>query len=197
MELSERAWQLGLLAEPASGAGPRRSPRAAFPSPGPRPRPATLTRRLRRSATEGNGGRKAATHLDYAHPPHALALAHECPRQIVEHSLARRPMMFWQPSLEHLAMWPPRHRCGCQARLWPRTRRHHLRPLGAPTRDPTSSFAAALISPRTWREFRIGGDQPPPRFSGSRSPAPSLRPFSPFSAPACNGPFLLRAHRRR
>jgi hypothetical protein len=39
-------------------------------------------------------------------------------------------MMFWQSSLEHLAMWPPRHRCGCQAGLWPRTRRHHLRPLG-------------------------------------------------------------------
>src|SRR6516164_9255783 len=71
MELSERAWQLGLLAEPAPGAAPRRSPRAAFPSPGPRPRPATLTRRLRRSATEGNGGRRAATHLDHAHPTHA------------------------------------------------------------------------------------------------------------------------------
>src|SRR5262245_24810842 len=71
MELSERAWLLGLLAEPAPGAAPRRSPRAAFPSPGPRPPPATLTRRLRRSATEGNGGRKAATHLDHAHPPHA------------------------------------------------------------------------------------------------------------------------------
>src|SRR5215831_15395583 len=91
MELSERAWQLGLLAEPAPGAAPRRSPRAAFPSPGPRPPPATLTRRLRRSATEGNGGRKAATHLHHAHPPHALALAHECPRQIVEHSLPGVP----------------------------------------------------------------------------------------------------------
>ena len=68
--------------------------------------------------------------------------------------------MFWQSSLEHLAMWPPRHRCGCQAGLWPRTRRHHLRPLGALARDPTSRFAAALISPRTWREFRIEGDLP-------------------------------------
>src|SRR5262249_61944885 len=91
MELSGRPWQWGLLAEPAPGAAPRRSPRAAFPSPGPRPRPATLTRRLRRSGTEGNGGRKAATHLDHAHPPHALALAHECPRQIVEHSLPGVP----------------------------------------------------------------------------------------------------------
>src|SRR5262249_43937775 len=69
-------------------------------------------------------------------------------------------MMFWQSSLEHLAMWPPRHRCGCQAGLRPRTRRHHLRPLGALARDPTSRFAAALISPRTWREFRIEGDRP-------------------------------------
>src|SRR5215813_4660769 len=69
-------------------------------------------------------------------------------------------MMFWQSSLEHLAMWPPRHRCGWQAGLRPRTRRHHLRPLGALARDPTSRFAAALISPRTWREFRIEGDRP-------------------------------------
>src|SRR5262249_43219657 len=109
MELSEQAWLLGLLAEPAPGAGPRRSPRAAFPSPGPRPRSATLTRRLRRSATEGNGGSKAATHLDYAHPPHALALAHEMSPANCRRFPARRPMMFWQSSLEHLAMWPPRH----------------------------------------------------------------------------------------
>src|SRR5215510_3845015 len=94
-------------------------------------------------------------------------------------------MMFWQSSLEHLAMWPP-------------TRRHHLRPLGALARDPTSRFAAALISPRTWREFRIEGDRPPPLFQQSRSPAPGLRPFSPFSAPARPGALLLlRVQRRR
>src|SRR5262249_56458276 len=85
---SERVQRVELPAEPAPGAGRRRSPRAAFPLPGPRPRSATLTRRLRRSATEGNCGRKVATHRDYAHPPHALPVVHECPRQIVEHSLS-------------------------------------------------------------------------------------------------------------
>src|SRR5437660_5220851 len=58
---------------------------------------------------------------------------------------ARRPMMFWQPALEHLAMWPPRHTCGCHARFGPNSP-PSPRTLGAPARDPTSSFAAALIS---------------------------------------------------
>src|SRR5262249_9872306 len=144
MELSERAWQLGLLAEPAPGAGPRRSPRAAFPSPGPRPRPAALTRRLRRSATVGNGSRKAATHLDYAHPPHALALAHEMSPANCRTFPARRPMMFWQSSLEHLPMWPPRHRYQAGL-LAPNSPPSPSSTRGAAC-DPTSSFAAALIS---------------------------------------------------
>jgi len=142
---SERVQRLELPAEPAPGAARRRSPRAAFPSPGPRPHSATLTRRLRRSATEGNGGRKAATHLDYAHPPHALALAHEMSPANCRTFPARRPMMFWQSSLEHLAMWPPRHTCGCHPRFGPNSP-PSPRTLGAPARDPTSSFAAALIS---------------------------------------------------
>jgi hypothetical protein len=142
---SERVQRLELPAEPAPGAARRRSPRAAFPSPGPWPRSATLTRRLRRSATEGNGGRKAATHLDYAHPPHALALAHEMSPANCRTFPARRPMMFWQSSLEHLAMWPPRHTCGCHPRFGPNSP-PSPRTLGAPARDPTFSFAAALIS---------------------------------------------------
>src|SRR5262249_4395754 len=141
---SERVQRLESPAEPAPGAGRRRSPRAAFPSPGPRPRSATLTRRLRRSATEGNGGRKAATHLDYAHPPHALGLAHEMSPANCRTFTARRPMMFWQSSLEHLAMWPPRHRCQAGL-LAPKSPPSPSSTRGAAC-DPTSSFAAALIS---------------------------------------------------
>jgi len=148
MELSERAWQLGLLAEPAPGAAPRRSPRAAFPSPGPRPRPATLTRRLRRSATEGNGGRKAATPLDHAQPPHALALAPSVPGKLsnIPCQASHDVLAIVVGTFGNVAAETQMRMSGTPLA---RTRRHHLRPLGAPARDPTSSFAAALISPRT------------------------------------------------
>src|SRR5262245_12105501 len=72
------------------------------------------------------------------------------------------------------------------------------RPLGELARDPTSRFAAALISPRTWREFRIEGDRPRLCSSDRDRQRLACGPFSPFSAPACPGPFLLlRAHQRR
>src|SRR5262249_7939047 len=73
-----------------------------------------------------------------------MVLAHEHPGKIVEHPPAPRPMMFWQSSLEHLAMWPPRHRRGCQSRLSARTDRHYLPPTRAPAHDQTFGFAAAL-----------------------------------------------------
>jgi hypothetical protein len=167
---SERVQRLELPAEPAPGAARRRSPRAAFPSPGPWPRSATLTRRLRRSATEGNGGRKAATHLDYAHPPHALALAHEMSPANCRTFPARRPMMFWQSSLEHLAMWPPRHTCVTHASA--RTRRHHRAHSGRPRVIRLSVSLQPSSRSGTWREFRL--DQP---CLGIKSQAPRLRPF--------------------
>ena len=102
---SERVQRLESPAEPAPGAGRRRSPQAAFPSPGPRPRPATSTRRVRRPATACDVGRKAATHLDHAHhaqhsPPRIFPI--NC-RTFPSRSLRR----FWQYGLEHLAMWLP------------------------------------------------------------------------------------------
>ena len=151
---SERVQRLELPAEPAPGAARRRSPRAAFPSPGPRPHSATLTRRLRRSATEGNGGRKAATHLDYAHPPHALALAHEMSPANCRTFPARRPMMFWQPCVGTFGNVAAETHTHASAR----TRRHHRAHSGRPRviRLPVSLRPSSRSG--TWREFRL--DQP-------------------------------------
>ena len=148
MESRERAWQLGLLAEPALGAAPRRSPRAAFPSPGPRPRPATSTRRLRRPATQGNGEHKAATRLDHAHPPHAWYKPTSIPGRLsdIPCTASHDVLAIVVGTFGYVAAETQMRMSGTPLA---RTRRHHLRPLGAPARDPTSSFAAALISPRT------------------------------------------------
>src|SRR5215472_13648918 len=131
-----------------------------------------------------------------------MVLAHEHPRQIVEHPPAPRPMMFWQSSFEHLARWPPRHRRGCQSRLSARTGRHYLPPLGLPR---MIRLSVSLRPSRTWREFRIEADQPLPRFSGSRSPAPDLRSFNDVGIVRTllceprrpQGFTFLRVHQRR
>src|SRR5262249_24019216 len=55
-------------------------------------------------------------------------------------------------------------------------------------------FAAALISPRTWREFRIKSDRPRLCSSDRDRQRLAFGRSLPFSAPACPGLFFYSVH---
>src|SRR5262249_5113038 len=132
-----------------------------------------------------------------------MVLAHEHPRQIVEHPPAPRPMMFWQSSLEHLAMWPPRHRRGCQSRLSARTDRHYLPPLGlarmirlpgsllpSSRRGLGENFGSKVIGPASVPAIELTSAWPAP-FPSPPSPGMS----GAFSFPPCTSAQVEKSKR--